>query len=47
MEVRKTWLATKILPVRDRLLWPQFMSFPLKGDIILSKFAFVGRRKPI
>jgi hypothetical protein len=43
IEASRTWLATRILPARESLLWLQLMSLPLRANIILSKFASEGR----
>ncbi len=47
IEERRIWLATRILPAKERLQCPHAIIFFLKKNISLTKFAFVGSRKPI
>jgi hypothetical protein len=45
MEENKTWLAIRILLVRERLQFPHAIIFPSKKVISLSKLTSVGSRK--
>jgi hypothetical protein len=42
----KTYFATRILPVRERLQLPHAIIFPFKEAMSLSKLASVRRWKP-
>jgi hypothetical protein len=47
IEKSNTWLATRILPTRERLHLPRAMIFPFRVSMSLSKLASMGNRKPI
>ncbi len=47
IEESNTWLATKILPARERLHLPQAIIFPFRVSMSFSKLASMGNRKPI
>jgi hypothetical protein len=47
IEENNTWLATRILPAKERLRLPQAIIFPFKASMSFSKLASVGSEKPI
>ncbi len=47
IEESNTWLATMILPTRERLHLPQAIIFPFRVSMSFSKLASMGNQKPI
>ncbi len=47
MDESRTWLAIKILPMRERLQLAHAIILPLMEVMNLSKLAFAGSRKSI